>query len=165
MIKRYREINVRIPAGVDTDSKLRMSGEGELGLYGGPPGDLYIFLSVEEHQFFKREGMTLYCKVPVSFPQAALGAEIEVPTIDGVTNLKIPQGTPSGKAFHLKGKGMPRIGGHQRGDQIVIVNIEVPKHLTQRQKEILEEFAKINGDEVSKGFKEKLRDLFAGTKT
>ncbi|MBT9538064.1 MAG: J domain-containing protein, partial [Nitrospirae bacterium] len=79
--------------------------------------------------------------------------------------LKIPQGTPSGKAFHLKGKGMPRIGGHQRGDQIVIVNIEVPKHLTQRQKEILEEFAKINGDEVSKGFKEKLRDLFAGTKT
>jgi molecular chaperone DnaJ len=164
-IKKYREINVRIPAGVDTDSKLRMSGEGELGLYGGPPGDLYIFLSVEEHQFFKREGMTLYCKVPVSFPHAALGAEIEVPTIDGVTNLKIPQGTPSGKAFHLKGKGMPRIGSHQRGDQVVIVNIEVPKHLTQRQKEILEEFAKINGDEISKGFKEKLKDLFAGTKT
>jgi len=164
-VKRYRELNVRIPAGVDTDSKLRMSGEGELGLYGGPPGDLYIFLSVEEHQFFKREGMTLYCKVPVSFPQAALGAEIEVPTIDGVTNLKIPQGTPSGKAFHLKGQGMPRIGSHQRGDQIVIVNIEVPRHLTQRQKELLEEFAKINGDEVSKGFKEKLKDLFAGTKT
>ncbi len=162
--KKYREINVRIPAGVDTDSKLRMSGEGELGLYGGPPGDLYIFLSVEEHQFFKREGMTLYCKVPVSFPQAALGAEIEVPTIDGVTNLKIPQGTPSGKAFHLKGKGMPRLGSHQRGDQVVIVNIEVPKHLTPRQKEILEEFAKINSDEVSKGFKEKLKDLFAGTK-
>ena len=81
-----------------------------MDFYGGPPGDLYIFLNVEEHQFFKREGMTLYCKVPVSFPQAALGAEIEVPTIDGITKLKIPQGTPSGKSFNLKGKGMPRLG-------------------------------------------------------
>jgi len=160
--KKYREVSIRIPAGVDTGSKLRMSGEGELGVYGGPPGDLYIFLNVEEHQFFKREGMNLYCKVPVSFPQAALGAEIEVPTLEGVTKLKIPQGTPSGREFHLKGKGMPRIGGHQRGDQVVIVNIEVPKHLTSRQKELLEEFAKINGDEVSKSFKEKLKGLFVG---
>jgi len=161
-VKKSRKINVRIPAGVDTGSKLRMSGEGELGTYGGPPGDLYIFLSVEEHQFFKREGMNLYCKVPVSFPQAALGAEIEVPTLEGVTKLKIPQGTPSGREFHFKGQGMPRIGGHQRGDQVVIVNIEVPKHLTSRQKELLEEFARINGDEVSKSFKEKLKDLFVG---
>ena len=164
-VKAYRDISVKIPPGVDTGSKLRMSGEGELGIYGGPPGDLYIFLNIAEHPFFKREGMTLYCKVPVSFPQAALGAEVEVPTLDGLTKIKIPPGTPSGKAFHIKGKGMPRLGGHPRGEQVVIINIEVPKHLTQRQKEILEEFAKINGDEVSKGFKEKLKDLFAGTKT
>jgi len=164
-VKAYRDISVKIPPGVDTGSKLRMSGEGELGIYGGPPGDLYIFLNIAEHPFFKREGMTLYCKVPVSFPQAALGAEVEVPTLDGFTKVKIPPGTPSGKSFHIKGKGMPRLGGHPRGEQVVIVNIEVPKHLTQRQKEILEEFANINGDEVSKGFKEKLKDLFAGTKT
>ncbi|TAL27539.1 MAG: molecular chaperone DnaJ [Nitrospirae bacterium] len=161
--RQHRNISVKIPAGVDTGSKLRMSGEGELGIYGGPPGDLYIFLNVSEHPFFKREGMNLYCKVPVSFPQAALGAEIEVPTLDGSTKIKIPPGAPSGKSFHVKGKGMPRPGGHQRGEQVVIINIEVPKHLTQRQKELLEEFAKINGDEVSKGFKEKLRDLFAST--
>jgi len=163
-VRQYRDVSVRVPSGVDTGSKLRMSGEGELGVYGGPSGDLYIVLTVEEHPFFKREGTTLYCKVPISFPHAALGAEIEVPTIDGVTKLKIPAGTHSGKPFHIKGKGMPRVGSHQRGDQVVIVNIEVPKHLTSRQKELLEEFAKINGDEVSKSFKEKLKDLFAGTK-
>ncbi len=164
-VKKYRDIIVKIPAGVDTNSKLRMSGEGEFGIYGGPPGDLYIVLSVSEHPFFQRDGLNLYCKVPVSFPQAALGAEIEVPTLDGVSKLKIPAGTPSGKAFHVKGRGMPRLGSHQKGDQIVIVNIEVPRHLTPRQKEILEEFAQINGDEVAKGFKEKLKDFFAGTKT
>jgi molecular chaperone DnaJ len=163
-IKKYREINVKIPLGVDIGSKLRMSGEGERGIYGGPPGDLYIVLNVLEHSFFQREGMNIYCRVPISFPQATLGAEIEVPTLDGVTKLKIPQGTSSGKAFHIKGKGMPRLGVHTRGDQIVIVNIEVPKHLTPRQKELLEEYAKINGDEIAKSFKDKLKDLFAGTK-
>ncbi|MBI4685563.1 MAG: molecular chaperone DnaJ [Nitrospirae bacterium] len=163
-IKQYRNISVKVPAGVDADSRLRISGEGELGIYGGPPGDLYIILDVEEHPFFQREGMNLYCKVPVSFPQAALGSEIEIPTIDGSTKLKIPAGTPSGKTFNIKGKGMPKVGSHQRGDQVVIVNIEVPKHITPRQKELLEEFSKINGDEVSKGFREKLKDIFAGTK-
>jgi len=164
-IKEYRDLSIKMPPGVDTGSKLRLSGEGDLGIYGGPPGDLYVFINIPEHPFFKREGMTLYCKVPISFPYAALGAEIEVPTLEGFTKLKIPAGTPSGKSFHIKGKGMPRLGGHQKGDQIVIVNIEVPKHLSQRQKEILEEFAKINGDEVAKSFKEKLKDLFAGAKT
>lgn len=164
-VEAYRDINVKIPPGVDSDSKLRMTGEGELGTHGGPSGDLYIVLSVEEHPFLKREGLSLYCQVPISFPQACLGSEIEVPTLDGVSKLKIPAGTHSGKSIHIKGKGMPRVGGHSRGDQIVIVNIEVPKKLNQRQKELLEEFANINGDEVSKGFKEKLKDLFAGTKT
>lgn len=166
-IRSYRTISVKVPAGVDTGSKLRMTGEGELGSFGGPPGDLYIMIHVEEHEFLKRDGNDLYCEIPVSFPQAALGAEIEVDTIDGKAQLKIPPGTPSGKQFHIKGKGMPRIGSRSKGDQVVIINIEVPRHLTAKQKELLEEFAQISGEKVSsrghskKGFKKKLKDLFA----
>ncbi|MDH5768852.1 MAG: molecular chaperone DnaJ, partial [Nitrospirota bacterium] len=160
-VKKSRSITVKIPAGVDTGSRLRMSHEGEIGSYGGPPGDLYIFLNVEEHPFFKRDGNDLYCEIPLSFPQAALGAEIEVPTLDGTSKLKIPPSTPSGRIFHLKGKGIQRLGGHSRGDQIVSVYIDVPKKLTPRQKELLEEFSQINGDEVAKSFKEKLKDLFS----
>lgn len=159
-IKKFRPITVKIPPGVDTGSRLRMSGEGEMGAYGGPRGDLYIILNVEEHPFFKRDGNDIYCDVPVSFPEAALGSEIEVPTIEGPHKLKIPAGTPSGRIFYLKGKGITRLGGHGRGDQIVKIYIDVPKKLTQRQKELLEEFARINGDEVSKSFKEKLKDIF-----
>jgi molecular chaperone DnaJ len=161
-VKKSRSITVKIPAGVDTGSRLRMSHEGEIGSYGGPPGDLYIFLNVEEHPFFKRDGNDLYCEVLLTFPQASLGAEIEIPTLDGTSKLKIPPGTPSGRIFHLKGKGIQRLGGHSRGDQIVSIYIDVPKKLTPRQKELLEEFAKINGDEVAKSFKEKLKDLFSG---
>lgn len=161
-VKKFKSINVKIPAGVDTGSRLRITNEGEMGLHGGPPGDLYIILNVEEHSFFKREGNDLYCEVPLSFTQAALGAEIEVPTLDGTSKIKIPPGTPSGRIFYLKGKGIQRLGGYGKGDQIVKVYIDVPKKLTSRQKELLEEFAKINGDEVSKSFKEKLKDLFTG---
>lgn len=161
-LKKIKKINVKIPAGVDTGARLRISGEGEMGLHGGPPGDLYVVLNVEEHPFFKREGNDLYCDIPLSFPQAALGAEIEVPTLDGVTKLKIPSGTPSGRLFYLRGKGVQRLGGHGKGDQIVRVYIDVPKKLTQRQKELLEEFASINGDGISKSFKDRLKDLFTG---
>jgi len=159
-VRKFRSIQLKMPAGVDTGSRLRMSHEGETGFHGGPPGDLYIILNVEEHPFFKREGNNLYCEVPLSFPQAALGAEIDIPTLDGTSNLKIPPGTPSDRIFHLKGKGIQKLGGHGRGDQIVRVYIDVPKKLTQRQKELLEEFAKINGDEVAKSFKDKLKDIF-----
>jgi len=161
-VRKQKTIQVKVPAGVDTGARLRISGEGEMGIHGGPPGDLYIFINVEEHPFFKREGYDLYCDFPLSFPQAALGTEIEVPTLDGVSKLKIPQGTPSGRIFYLKGKGVQRLGGHGKGDQIVRIYIDVPKKLTQRQKELLEEFAQINGDEVSKSFKDKLKDLFTG---
>lgn len=161
-IKKFKSINVKIPAGVDTDSRLKISNEGETGFHGGPPGDLYIILNVEEHPFFKREGNDLYCEVPLSFPQAALGAEIEVPTLEGTSKIKIPSGTPSNRVFYLKGKGVQRLGGYGKGDQIVRVYIDVPKKLTPRQKELLEEFAKINGDEVSKSFRDKLKDLFTG---
>jgi molecular chaperone DnaJ len=161
-VKKMKSIHVKIPAGVDTGSRLRISNEGEMGFHGGPPGDLYIILDVEEHPFFKRDGNDLYCDVPLSFPQAALGAEIEVPTLDDVSKLKIPSGTPSGRLFYLKGKGVQKLGSHSRGDQIVRVYVEVPKKLTPKQKELLEEFARINGDEVSKSFKDKLKGLFTG---
>jgi molecular chaperone DnaJ len=161
-VRKTKNIHVRIPAGVDTGSRLRMSNEGEMGFHGGPPGDLYIILNVEEHPFFKRDKNDLYCEVPLSFPQAALGTEIDVPTLDGTSNLKIPPGTPSGRIFHLKGKGIQKLGGHSRGDQIIRVYIDVPKKLTQRQRELLEEFAKINGDDVTKSFKDKLKDILTG---
>ncbi len=156
----YKSISVKIPGGVDTGSRLRISGEGEMGVHGGPRGDLYIYLNVEEHPFFRREGNDLLCEVPISFPQAALGAEIEVPTIDGAHKLKIPAGTPSGKVFHIKGKGVQKLGGTSRGDQVVRVYVDVPKNLTQRQRELLEEFARLSGDEVNKSFREKLKNLF-----
>jgi len=161
-VKKQKNIQVKVPAGVDTGARLRISGEGEMGFLGGPPGDLYIFLNVEEHPFFKRDGSDLYCDIPLSFPQAALGTEIEVPALDGVSKLKIPPGTPSGRIFHLKGKGIQRLGSRGRGDQIVRIYIDVPTKLTQRQKELLQEFAQVNGDEGAKSFKDKLRNLFTG---
>ncbi len=161
-VKKFKSISVKIPAGVDTGSRLRIINEGEMGFHGGPPGDLYIILNVEEHPFFKRDGNDLYCEVPLSFTQAALGSEIEVPTLDGTSKVKIPTGTPSGRIFYLKGKGIQKLGGYGRGDQIMKVYIDVPKKLTSRQKELLEEFAQISGDEVSKSFKEKIKDLFSG---
>jgi len=157
-----KSITVKIPPGVDTGSRLRVHGEGDPGMFGGPKGDLFIVMNVEEHVFFKREGTEIFCEVPVSFPQAVLGSEIEVPTLDGTAKLKIPAATPSGKLFYMKGKGATRVGGHQRGNQIVKIYIDVPKKLTPRQREILEEFASISGDEISKSFKDKLKDLFTG---
>lgn len=162
-VRVQREISVKIPAGVDTGSRLRLSGEGDFGSYGGPPGDLYVVMSVEEHNFFKRDGMDIYCEIPISFPKAVFGGEVEVPTLNGPTKLKIPAGASSGKSFHLKGKGVPKLGSHQRGDQIVSIYIDVPKKLTPRQKELLEEFANISGEDLgeSKGFKSKLKNLFS----
>jgi len=161
-IRTFKSISVKIPGGVDSGSRLRMSGEGELGVHGGPRGDLYIYLNVEEHAFFKRDGNNLFCEMPVTFPQAALGAEIEVPTIDGTHKLKIPAGTPSDRIFHIKGRGVQKLGGSHRGDQIVRVYVDVPKNMTQRQKELLEEFARLTGDEVNKSFREKIKDIFTG---
>ena len=161
-VQAEKTVNVKIPAGVDSGSKLKISGEGEIGTYGGPSGDLYIVLNVAEHQFFKRDGTEIFCEVPVSFPQAALGAEIEVPTLDGPSKLKIPAGTPSGRLFSINGKGAPRVGGNHRGNLIVKITVEVPTKLTERQRELLEEFASINGDEVARSFREKIKDLFTG---
>ena len=159
-IRRERKVSLKIPPGVDTGIRLKVAGEGELGSYGGPPGDLYVVIHVAPHPFFKRKDNDLHCEVPISFVKAVLGGEIEVPTIDGRATIKIPPGTPSGRVFHLKGKGVPKLGGYGRGDQFVTVYIDVPKKLTPRQKELLREFAEISGEDVSKGFMEKLRDIF-----
>ncbi|MBF0541554.1 MAG: molecular chaperone DnaJ [Nitrospirae bacterium] len=161
MTKETRNVAVKIPPGVDTNTRLRMTGEGELGTNGGPAGDLYIFIAVESHNFFQRDGDDLICEVPISFTIAALGGEVEVPKIEGNDTLKIPSGTQSGKIFRLKGEGIQHIGKSSRGDQIVKVYIDVPTKLTSRQKELLEEFASINGDDVTKGFKKKLKGIFS----
>jgi molecular chaperone DnaJ len=162
-IRVQKELSVKIPAGVDNGSRLKLSSEGDFGSFGGPPGDLYVVIIGEEHPFFKREDINVYCQVPLSFPKAVFGGEIEVPTLSGTAKLKVPSGTQSGKSFHLKGKGIPRLGSHHRGDQIISVYIDVPKKLTPRQKELLEEFASISDEthEDAKGFKSKLKDLFS----
>jgi molecular chaperone DnaJ len=162
-IKRMKKISIKIPAGVDNGSTLRIPKEGEPGIGGGSPGDLYIIIHVEEHEIFKRENDDIICEVPISFVQAALGAEIEVPTLDGKVIMKIPPGTQSGKVFRLSGKGVPNVKGYGRGDQYVKVIVEVPKNLDSRQKALLLEFAKISGEEVHPlraSFLKKIKNLF-----
>jgi molecular chaperone DnaJ len=154
-----RTVSVRVPAGVDAGSRLKMTGEGEPGAHGGPPGDLYIVLGVEPHKLFQREGEDLYVEFPVTFGQAVLGTEVEVPTIEGPAKLKIPRGTQPGASFRLKGKGVVRLGGRTRGDQIVVVNISVPRHISQRQREIIEEFEELS-KEGSGGLKDKIKSMF-----
>ncbi len=163
-VRLEQTINVKIPPGVDSGTRLKVSGGGELGEFGGPRGDLYIYVEVKEHEIFRREGINLYCSVPISFVKAVFGGDIEVPTLEGVEKIHIPAGTPSGKTFRIKGKGLPRVGSNQRGDEIVTVYIDVPKKLNQRQRELLEEFAKVSGEDIkknTKGFKEKLKNIFS----
>ena len=157
-------LSVKVPAGVDTGTRLKLSGEGEPGERGGPSGDLYVVVSVREHPIFVREDTEVICEVPVSFTQAALGAQIEVPTLDGKVKMKVPAGTQSGKVFRLRGKGFPQIGsGGARGDQHVRVTVEVPEKLTKKQRELLEQFAALAGEDThpaAKGFFDKVRELF-----
>jgi molecular chaperone DnaJ len=146
---------------------LRLSNEGEAGISGGPPGDLYVVLNVKPHAILEREDQNLYCEVPITFVQAVLGAEIEVPTLEGRETLRVPEGTQTGETFRLRGKGLPSLRSSVRGDQFVRIFVEVPTKLSGRQREILEEFAEETDSEVSKGshptihgFMEKLRNLF-----
>ena len=142
-IKVNRTISVRIPAGVDTGSRLRIAGKGEAGERGGPPGDLYVVVRVREHEFFKREGSNLFCEIPVRFAQAAFGDEIEVRTIDGgKARMKMPASTQSGTVFRLKNKGLPDLKGYGRGNMLVKVKVVTPEKLSKRQKELLREFDK-----------------------
>jgi molecular chaperone DnaJ len=137
-VVRERDLKIKIPAGVDTGMQVRQVGEGESGTLGGPPGDLYVAIQVEEHPFFRRQDEDIYCEIPITFPQAALGDEIEVPTIDGPENLTIPEGTQTGTIFKLRGKGIPRVRGNGRGDQLVAVTLVTPKRLNKEQRKVFE---------------------------
>ena len=157
------KLNVRIPAGVDTGSRLRSSGNGEAGLAGGQSGDLYIVLSVKEHELFERQDDNLFCEIPIKFTLATLGGTIEVPTLFGKASLKIPSATQSGTTFRLREKGMPSLRGGRQGDQLVRVQVEVPQSLTSEQRKLLEDFARVSGDAsepTSKKFFEKAKKFF-----
>ncbi|HKB90675.1 MAG TPA: molecular chaperone DnaJ [Opitutaceae bacterium] len=157
------KLNVRIPSGVDTGSKLRSAGNGEAGASGGEAGDLYIVLHVAEHEVFERQGDDLFCEIPIKFTLATLGGTIEVPTLSGKATLKIPSATQSGTTFRLKAKGMPKLRGGAHGDQLVRVHVEVPTHLTAEQRKVLEDFARVSGDAeepMAKSFFEKAKKFF-----
>ena len=159
-VRRNKHISIKLPPGVDTGSKLRVRGEGETGEKGGPAGDLFVVIYVEPHEFFTREGDEIICQIPISFPQAALGTEIEVPTLNGTRVLTIPKGTESGGVFRLKGEGFPRLRGHGRGDEIVQVIVKTPKNLTKRQEELLLEFEEQGRKEREKGTGEGWKGFF-----
>lgn len=153
--KSVRELSVDVPAGVDSGSRLRVTGEGEAGYGGGRRGDLYIFIEVGKHALFERDGTTILCEVPITFSQAALGASVRVPTLEGEAELKIPPGTQTGTQLRLRGLGMPDLRGYRQGDQIVRVVVETPQKLSRKQKDLIKEF-----DEQSDGKTYPLRDKF-----
>lgn len=165
-VKKPRKVKLTVPAGVDNGSTLRLSREGELGTKGGPAGDLYVSLRVKPHKFFKRQGDDVVCEIPVSFIQAALGDEIEIPTLEENTSLKIPEATQPGAVFHLRGKGIPHLQGFGRGDQIIRISVMIPSRLTEKQKELLRQFEDIERDDQyqsrGKGWFEKVKDAFIG---
>src|SRR5712675_707264 len=165
-VMRERTLSVNIPQGVEDGTRIRLAGEGEAGVRGGPPGDLYIFLSLATHQFFQRDGADLHCRVPISMVAAALGGEFEVPTIDkGKTKVKIPSGTQSGRRFRIASKGMPVLRTRERGDMYVQVLVETPQKLTKRQKELLAEFDQHSSTETqpeAAGFFSKVKDFLDG---
>jgi molecular chaperone DnaJ len=157
------KLNVRVPPGVDTGSRLRSTGNGEAGAAGGNAGDLYIVISVREHELFQRQNEDLFCEIPIKFTLAALGGTIELPTLFGKGSLRIPPGTASGTTFRLRGKGVPSLRGGAQGDQLVRVQVEVPQSLSGEQRRILEEFARVSGDATeptSRSFFEKAKKFF-----
>jgi molecular chaperone DnaJ len=163
-VQRDRNLSVNIPAGVEDGTRIRLAGEGDAGARGGPAGDLYIFLSVGGHDFFQRDGADLHCRVPISMVAAALGGEMEVPTIDGnKTRLKIPEGTQSGRRFRIQAKGMPVLRTKQTGDMYVQVMVETPQSLTKRQRELLSEFERLSSKDTqpeAAGFFGKVKEFF-----
>ena len=161
--EQQRTLAVKVPGGVNEGTRLRFVGEGEAGRGGGPRGDLYIVLAIRPHPLFARDDENVLCELPLSFPQAALGCSLDVPTLDGKVQMKIPAGTQPGALFRLKGKGIPLLRGQGRGDQLVKVTLEVPKQLDQAQRELLEKFAAASGDDVHpdhKSFFDKVKELF-----
>ncbi len=158
------KLNVKVPPGVEEGTRIRYSGEGDTGRSGGPSGDLYVVLSIRAHDFFQRDGYDLRCVIPISFPQAALGAEIEIPAIDGAVTLKVPEGTQSGKELHVRGRGVPYLNEKGRGDLVVRVLVQIPKKLTRAQRELVAQLAEsltVENKPASPGLLEKMKDLFS----
>lgn len=161
-IERRKELEVKIPAGVDTGSRLRISGEGEAGINGGPNGDLYVVIHVAEHENFERQGSNLYTSQPISFTQAALGAEVTIKTLDGEENLKVPAGTQTGSVFRIKGEGIPSLNGGGNGDLYVAVTLVTPKSLSREQRSLFEQLAEIEDVNFEEeGFMDKVRNIFS----
>ncbi len=163
-VERQHEISVSIPAGVEDGTRIRYQGEGDTGRFGGPAGDLYIVLKVKHHKLFDREGNDLHCVIPISFPQAALGAEISLTTLDGVTKLKIPEGTQSGQEFRIRGKGVPHLNEYGRGDLIAQIVVRTPVKLTKAQKELLRvlgETVTVENTPASRGIFDKVKEIFS----
>lgn len=166
-ITRERTLSVTIPSGVEDGTRIRLANEGEAGLRGGPSGDLYIFLSIAPHEFFQRDGSDIFCLVPISMTTAALGGHIEVPGVDGGrSRVKIPEGSQTGKQFRLKGKGMPVMRSKTTGDMYIQVEVETPKNLTRKQKDLLKDFDKASSEKTnpdSSGFFSRVKEFFEGT--
>lgn len=164
-MRKSRTLKVKIPAGIDDGQSIQLRGQGNAGLNGGPSGDVIVTISIRPHPLFTRDGNNVICEIPISFPQAALGDTLQVPTIDGKVEYAIPEGTQTGTVFRLRGKGIQNVNGRGRGDQYVRVNIEVPTHLTDHQKHLLRDFEASTTDENQtqrKGFWDKVKDAFKG---
>ena len=159
-----RTMTVKVPAGVESDTRIRYGGEGDAGRFGGPAGDFYVMLDVKAHRFFERDGNDLHCSIPISFPQAALGTELEVQTLDGTESLKVPEGTQSGREFKLRGKGVPHLNSHGKGDLIVEVRVQTPAKLTRDQKDLMRQLAETMSVENSpqkRGLFDKVKEMFS----
>jgi molecular chaperone DnaJ len=162
-VQREHTILVKVPAGVEQDTRIRYQGEGEAGKFAGPAGDLYVILNVKAHKFFERDGDDLHCVMPISFPQAALGTELEIQTLEGPATIKIPEGTQSGKAFKLRGKGVPHLNSSGKGDLIVEIRVQTPAKLNKQQKELLRQLSEtmvVENTPSSRGLFEKVKDIF-----
>jgi molecular chaperone DnaJ len=163
-LERTSRVKIKIPPGIDSESRLRSNGGGEAGLRGGPPGDLYVVVHIKSHEVFTRNGMDLNCEVPIPFTTAALGGEIRVPTLDGAVSLKIPPGTQSGSTFRIRGLGMPALQGPGKGDILTYVQVEVPTRLNHEQRDVLQKFAELCGEEnnpIHKSFYDRVKSFFA----
>jgi len=163
-VKKHKTLSVKIPAGVDSGDRIRQAGEGEAGVNGGPPGDLYVVIHIKEHPVFKREGDNLHCEMPISFATAALGGEVEIPTLDGHAKIKIPVETQSGKVFRLRGKGIKGVRSHAPGDLMCHMLVETPVNLSERQRELLREFESLspgrNNNPRAQSFMDKVKSFF-----
>ncbi|CAN5646040.1 molecular chaperone DnaJ [soil metagenome] len=164
VVQREHSILVKVPAGVEQDTRIRYQGEGEAGKFAGPAGDLYVVLNVKAHKFFERDGDDLHCVIPISFPQAALGTEVDIQTLEGPASIKVPEGTQSGKEFKLRGKGVPHLNEHGKGDLIVEIRVQTPAKLNKQQRELLKQLSDtmvVENTPHSRGLFEKVKDIFS----